>query len=630
MREEGYQGFAKKMFPLWVLLGVCLLVLVGRLFLLQVVNSAEYATLSDKNQIRIIAIPARRGNIYDKNMKELATSKPVFSITITSSEIKDKENLAANLAEILAPWGVTKETIFSTIKENGGSYEPIVIKRLQYEEGLKAVTTIEENRDKLPGVMIMEEPMRYYPYGRLAGHIIGTVGRITADEKNLVSDYGYSINDWVGKTGLEKAMERYTVDNQEIGLRGKKGVKTVEVNASHKLLDTRSQQDPVSGNSLVLTIDANLQATMESAMENTIKTLQKSIPKARAGSGVLIDVKTGAILAMVSYPYVDPNDFANGLPTDKTAYYMNNKDLPLFDRAIAGAYPPGSTFKMVTLTAALMTGKIDVNTRINCTPAAWVDPKAECPTAHGNVNLLQALAVSCNNFFQEIGLMATAAKIYDAGWEYGLGHVTGIELPGEAAGLLPNADWKAKHFTGREATWRPYDTYYMSMGQGYNMITPLQLANYVATIANGGYNMRPYLVDKILDPAGNTLFQQKAVVNNRLEATADQIKLVQKAMRAVAEPGGTASGLFGKFPVAVAAKTGTAQTGLAGDDKNKDYHGIFVAFAPYDNPQVAFAGVIEYGYHGGSSAGLVCKAVFEKYFGLNEEPIPTELPDSME
>ncbi len=630
MSDENYGRFSQKMLPIWVILGICVFVLIGRLFLLQVVNTEQYATLSDKNRIRMISMPAKRGTIYDANMKELATSKPVFSVALASSEIKDKENLAKNLAEILAPWNITEEDIIDTITTHARSYEPVVLKRLQYDEGLEVVTLIEESREKLPGVMILEEPMRYYPYGSLAGHIIGTVGKIGTDEQNLVDNYGYSINDWVGKTGIEKAMERFTVNNKDIGLRGKKGVKTVEVNANHQLVDTRSQQDPVSGNSLVLTIDADVQAAMEKAMEETIALLQEKYPKARAGSGVLINVKTGAVIAMVSYPYLDPNDFANGLSNDKVDYYMNNNDKPLFNRSVAGAYPPGSTFKMVTLTAALMSGKITEDTRITCTPSAWVDPKAICPRAHGSVNMYEALAVSCNNFFQDIALMATAEELYKAGWEYGLGHVTGIELPGEVSGLLPDAEWKANRFTGREAYWRPYDTYYMSMGQGYNMVTPLQLCNYVATIANGGYNMRPYLVSKVLNPDGETIYEKQPVVNNQVEATAEQMAQVRKAMRAVAQPGGSAYSLFRNFPIEVAAKTGTAQTGLVADDPNKDYHGIFVAFAPYDDPEVAFAGIIEYGYHGGSSAGLVCKAVFEKYFGLNEEPIPTELPESME
>lgn len=622
----------KKLGVFAAVIGMIFIVLGMRLFYLQVVRADTFEDLADKNKFRIVSIPARRGDIYDRDMEVLATSKPVFSVTLTGSEIAEKENVAAKMAEILDDPEITQETILQALMEQHRPYEPVIIKRLPYDEGIQMVTRIEERREELPGVEIREEPMRYYPLGSLAGHILGTVGLISKEELEEYEEYNYGMNDWVGKTGLEKVFEHYTQDNKEIGLRGKAGADQVEVNAKHQPVSTWSHKDPVPGNSLVLTLDTDLQSVMEKSMTEVLERLQKDRPKAKAGAAVLINVKTGAILAMTSTPFLDPNDFANGLSKDKVAYYWDENLKPTFNRAISGTYPPGSTFKPVTGVAYLSSEKAMLSNTVYCGPSAWVKPRAGCPRAHGAVNLYKAMAVSCNTYFQEMGYRTGIDRLYQTGKELGLGQLTGIDLPGEAAGLLPNKEWKESSFKGWESTWRIYDTFYMSMGQGYNSYTPLQLANCVATIANGGNRMKPYLVDKIISPDNKVLKQFEPTVLNKLSASSQVLDEVKKAMRAVVEPGGTAYSIFRDFPpeVKVAAKTGTAQTGLPGDDKDKDYHGLFVAFAPYEDPEIAFAGIVEYGYHGGSSAGYVAKAVFEEYFGLKREPIPDTLPLTME
>lgn len=603
-----------------------------RLFYLQIVRADAFEDLSDKNKFRIVSIPARRGDIYDRDMEVLATSKPVFTVTLIDAELTEKENVAGKLAEILHDPEITQESILQALQKQNRRYEPVVIKRLPYEEGIQMVTRIEERREELPGVVIREEPMRYYPFGNLAGHILGTVGLINKDELDNLEEYNYGMNDWIGKTGLEKTFEHFTQVSKEIGLRGKDGADQVEVNAKHQPVSTWSHKDPVPGNSLVLTLDANLQSVMENSLEEILEKLQTERPKAQAGAAVLINVKTGAILAMASAPFINPNDFANGLPKDKVSYYWDEKLKPTFNRAISGTYPPGSTFKPVTAVAALSSGKITTDNTVYCGPSTWIQPRAKCPKAHGSVDLYEAMAVSCNTYFQEMGYRTGIEQLYQTGRELGLGQLTGVELPGETQGLLPSKEWKESSFTGWESTWRNYDTFYMSMGQGYNIFTPIQMANYIATIANGGTRMKPYLVDKIVSPDNEVLEKFEPTVLNKVNASSQVFAEVQKAMRAVTEPGGTAYSIFRDFPssVQVAAKTGTAQTGQPGDDKTTDYHGLFVAFAPYDDPEIAFAGIVEYGYHGGSSAGYVAKALFEEYFGLKREPIPDTLPMSME
>jgi len=603
--------------------------LTSRLFYMQVVNDEEYATLSEQNRIRILSVAARRGNIYDANMEELATSKAVFAISLASAEIKDKEAVANKLAVVLNDPEITSDSIVEILGTHYRQYEPVVIKRIPYEEGLPLITRIEEMREELPGVLITEEPMRYYPQGTLAGQVIGTVGIISKDEQEELEQYDYLLTDWIGKSGLEKTMENFTYNKKLIGLRGTKGMEQVEVNSRHRAVRTISSQEPVSGNDMALTIQANVQKVMEDSLSNVITRLQKKYPKCQAGSAVLINVKTGGIIAMASYPSMDPNDFANGLSSDKAVYYWDEDLKPTLNRAISAVYPPGSTFKMVTALAALASGTIDTSFTVNC-PSDWKSPMARCPHVHGAVSLYKALAQSCNIYFQVVGYKTGVDNLYEIGSQLGLGQKTGVQLNGEVSGLLPNEKWKNDNFTGWENTWRNYDTFYMSMGQGYNSFTTLQLANYVSTIANGGSRMRPYLLDKIFSKEGAIVYQAEPEVINTVNASAQNFADVRKAMLAVSQPGGTAYSLFANFPIQVGAKTGTAQTGLVGDDKNKDYHGIFVAFAPYDDPQVAFACVVEYGHAGNSSGGVVCHDVFEEYFGLNVEPLPDDLPEAME
>lgn len=616
-----------KLMVFLLFLCLCFVVLGCRLFYLQLANEKAYQTLSEQNRIRILSTSAPRGIIYDKNMKELATNKPVFAVALASAEIDDREALAKNLAAILNDPDITAENIIETLENHYRRYEPVVITRIDYDEaGIKIVSRIEEMRDQLPGVIIQEEPMRYYPNGTLAGHTLGTVGLLSEDEEDLMDEFGYLITDWLGKSGLEKEMERYTIDGLEIGLRGENGVEQVEVNAQHRAIRTISSVEPVAGNSAVLTLDSDVQKAMEDSLREVILKTQEENKKCQAGAAVLLNVKTGAVLAMASYPELDPNDFANGLSNDKVDYYFTNEYRPLFNRVISGAYPPGSTFKMATATALLANDIVDRWDRVLCTPSNWVEPRAKCPKIHSSVNLVKALTVSCNTYFQVMAERLGIEKLYATCQQLGFGQATGIDLPGEVSGILPNPQWKNENFSGWEYDWHIYDTDYMSMGQGYNMDTPIQLADYVAAIANNGIRMTPYLVDKVLSPEGELLYQKQPQAASQVFADKDDFDLVKEGMRGVVLPGGTTYSIFRNFQVDIAAKTGTAQTGQAGATGEKDYHGIFVAFAPYEDPEVAFACVIEYGYHGGTSGGLVCKAVLEEYFGLNPEPLPDELP----
>jgi penicillin-binding protein 2 len=617
------QRFGKRAIIFALLLILMFFVMAAKLFALQILNTDTYSSISSRNQLRIVSYSAKRGDIYDRDMVMLAGSEIYYDISVSTAQVKgaDMENLANNLAEYLDDPELDSETIYEKIKANTRSYQPVVITTLPAEGNQHLLAMLEEHRDKLPGLLIIEEPMRVYPEGSLASHVLGQVGHITDTDTDLVDTYDYLSTDWVGKSGLEKTMELFSdTAGNETGLRGQRGLQMLEVDSSNRIVRTVSSEPSVSGNSLVLTLDADIQRAMENSLKETIATISKTRPKCQAGAAVLLDVKTGGVLAMASYPDYNPEDFINGLDSTLSAYYYDDTLKPTYNRAVSGAYPIGSTFKVSTAMAVLASGVIDANTTVYCGPSNWNDEKAKCPKAHGTVNLAGALAVSCNTYFEDVAAMAGIDSLYDTFKKLGYGQLTGIELTGETRGLLANPEWKKLNFEGSEATWHRYETYYMAIGQGYSNYTPLQVAQAVATIANGGVRMQPHLVDKIVDYNGDTVYQWEPRVMDTIDISDTALQTLYNGMISVTRVGGTAYSVFGHYPVTVAAKTGTAQTGLIGDDKNSDYHGWFIAFAPAEDPEVAFAGVIEYGYHGYSSAGAVCKAAFDAYFGYDNTP----------
>lgn len=593
----------------------------AQLFALQILDSDSYASISSRNQLRMVSQPPKRGDIYDRDMEKLAGSQICYEVAVSKSQVSSDERaiLAENLAQYLNDPELTAEVIQEKLDAGTSGYQPVIITRLDADRSQHQLAVLEEHRDELPGLLIIEEPQRVYPQGSLASHILGQVGQITDTDESLLENYDYLMTDWVGKAGLEYTMERFTdADGNEIGLRGKHGLRLLEVDSSNRIVRTVSDEPSVSGNSLVLTLDADVQRAMEQALEETIAKISVSRPKCKAGAGVLLDVKTGGVLGMASYPDYSPQDFITGISGDLADYYYDETLKPTYNRAVSGAYPIGSTFKASTALAALVCGAIDGNTTVVCGPSNWQEDKATCPKAHGTVNLKKALAVSCNTYFEDVAAMAGIDNMYQTFKELGYGQLTGIELSGESRGLLANPEWKALNFEGREGKWYRYDTYYMAIGQGYSYYTPLQEAQAVATIANGGVRMQPHIVDRIIDYEGETVYQWEPRVMDTVDISDQSLELLHQAMVAVTQKDGTAYALFGNYPITVAAKTGTAQTGLVGDDKNKDYHGWFIAFAPAENPEVAFAGIVEYGYHGNASAGVVCKAAFDAYFGLKD------------
>ena len=526
----------------------------------------------------------------------------------------------------------------------------------------------------MPGVEIVVEPMREYVYKDFMPHILGYVREITQGQLERHKDEGYSMGDRYGQAGLENQYQNY--------LRGKDGDLLMEVDKSQHPVREIALEEPVPGNSLVLNIDYRLQKVAEESLEATMVSLQQGdYPNAKAGAVVMLDVNSGKVLAMASKPGFNPNIFNGKITPEQSEALFGGKKVnpfPAFNNRAMMAYPPGSTFKMVTAAAVLESKKTTVEETIFDPGSIYLYGRSYgCwkPSGHGTVNLIKAIQTSCNVYFYQMGLRAGIDNLVKYVREFGLGQKTGIDLPNEAAGLVPSPEWKRqlnepslkkeyekkyreieekfakriseakdenerKRLTKQKETelkwkereynneaywsveWREYETIMMSIGQGYNLYTPLQLASYVSTIANGGTRYQPYLVDRIINYKGNEVEKYDKKVIGHVDISPETLAAIRRGMRAVTEPGGTAYGIFHNFPVEVAGKTGSAETGKDSNGNDKPTHGLFVAYAPYDKPEVAVAGIIEYAGHGGSSAGLVARDLLAEYFKIDKSRVP--------
>jgi penicillin-binding protein 2 len=645
------------------------LVLILRLGALQIWEASLYRTKAEQNQFRFLPIHAPRGDIVDRNGKILANNKIVNTVSIVPMQIpaKDLQKTVNNLASMMQDVypDVTAAFINKQLNDHKGlSYQPVAIKR---DISIDVVTRLEERRSDLPGVLIAPEAVRYYPNSGLASHILGYVGEISQTELDKNRDENYKLGDLVGRYGLESQYEKY--------LRGQDGFQQVEVDVNGRPLANKNllTVQPKQGDKLVLTIDSDLQKVMEDKMDQVLAKLRLQGLNAQAGAGVVIDVKTGAILAMASRPNFDSNLLVPPVSATAVSSYLNPPNgvqPPMMNRAISGRYPPGSTFKPITGMAALESGNLTINTHVYCDGAYHgINPPILCwvRSGHGDVSLISAMAGSCNTFFVNAGRLAGVDMLDKVGHEFGLDAKTGLDLPGETDGNLPSPAYKKARYASSEdkthqeklaeidknynaqltaatsdsekkkienrrkiavqneneryriqynfyTNWHLFDTLNMSIGQGDDQFTPIELVNYVATLANDGNRMKPYLVQRIEDSNGNTVATLGSTVVHKVAVSENSMALVRMAMEHVAQPGGTAYGLFTDLPFKVAAKTGTAE--MRGST-----NGVFVAYAPATNPQIAFAGVIEYGLHGSETAGPVSHDVFKQYFGLNQ-PAP--------
>ncbi|HOW53283.1 MAG TPA: penicillin-binding protein 2 [Syntrophorhabdaceae bacterium] len=572
-----------------LVLVITMTVLLIRLWDLQIMRGSEMRKLSEQNRIRVKKIPAPRGIIFDRTGKVLADTRPSFNIYLTPEDIKDFSQSVDGLARLLN-WD--REDVIEKMKAASGMPPSFPIK-IKSDIPMDEVARVEAHRVYIPGVSIQIEPKRNYPYGASLAHVLGYVSEISDEElKNKKKHKDYSPGDYIGKYGLERSYENE--------LRGVDGEKRVEVDAIGREVRTLDIIDPIPGHSLHLNLDLELQLTADKALET------------RKGAAVAVNPKTGGVLVLASRPGFDPNKFASGIIKQDWQKIALDKAHPLQNRAIQGGYPPGSTFKVLVAMKALDLGVINERTTFGCGGGfAYGNRVFKCwkKGGHGSVAVHRAIVESCDVFFYNVGLRVGVDRIHELADIVGLGRVTGIDLPNEQKGLIPSTEWKKKRYN---QPWYEGETVSVSIGQGAVWLTPVQLAQLSAFVANDGKNFKPQIVNRIVSTEGKVVKTFEPVVNADPKLKKGVVQIVKDGMRGVVnEPGGTA-GRSKLQNVAMSGKTGTAQ---AGSEKVKlGDHAWFIAYAPAEDASIAMAVLVEHGGHGASAAAPVAKDITETLF----------------
>jgi penicillin-binding protein 2 len=592
---------------LWIVIAV-FFGLATRLWFLQIAKAPHFKALSEHNRTRVLSIPPPRGVIFDRRGIMLVNSYPSFDLYIIPDDVQNWDVLKQQLGKILDMDPESIKQRLEQKKESPNHPIPIKLDLTQKELGL-----LETFKYLIPGVYIQISPRRNYPLGQVAPHVIGYLGEITQKQLKGGQFPANKMGDLIGQWGLEKEW-------QEV-LGGKKGGRIMEVDATGQEIQLLNIQDPIAGINLETTLDWTVQKAAQEAFHG------------KKGAVAVLRPDTGEVLGMYSAPGFDPSSFNRKLSAKEWNDLFNNPDKPLQNRAIQGQYPPGSTYKMIAALAGLEEKVITPETTFYCSGGLTFGNRVfHCwkKGGHGKVNLHKALVQSCDVYFYNVGHRLGVDRLARYAQLLGLGQTTGIALYPEKGGLIPTSNWKWKRY---KTPWQPGETLSVSIGQGYNTATPLQMALATAAIANGGTVYKPYLVKKVIAPQGNVIKEFIPQKIRHLAVSPESIDLVRQGLAGVVnEPGGT--GGAARLPgLLVAGKTGTAQVVSLGKKGGKD-HAWFIAFAPVEKPQLAVAVIVEHGGHGGDAAAPIARKIFEAYFHLpprnskpaSPQPQPEEGP----
>lgn len=565
-------------------------VLIGRAGYLQVYDGEYYASLADGNRIRLIPSMAPRGTFYDRNGELLVTNRPGFTVSLMPLSEPVSEEVISRLSGLL---NVPVEEIHSRIETHSG-FDPI---RIKTDVTPEIFTIIEERKKDYPGVVIEAQPIRNYILNEQGAHTFGYVSEINDAELEEMKDEGYKSGDIIGKFGLERVYDKE--------LRGENGGEQVEVDVAGKPVQRLGVKPPVPGCDLYLTIDKNLQQAAEQAVDAQLTAIG-----AHAAAAVVLNPQTGEVLAMVSRPAFNPNLFAHGISSKDWDLLNNNPYHPMDNKSITGEYPPGSTFKIVTGTAALTEEVVAPEEMIYDSGTHWLVPKGNADgEVLGWLNFDQAMAHSDNVYFYEMGNRLGIDRLERYARMFGLGKLTGIDLPYESEGLVANRKYKELNFDDGE--WYLSETFDAAIGQGFNLVTPLQAAMVMGEIAANGKCYKPHLVSKMVGPDGKVVREFKPELISTLDVPDYYLKLVQQGLHDVTVFG-TAASSFSGFPVPIAGKTGTAENPHGRD------HGWFVGYGPFDNPTFVVAVVVEQGGYGSQSAVPIGRIILEAALGVNK------------
>jgi penicillin-binding protein 2 len=557
------------------ILSVFFVLLICGLAYVQIYRHAKYKVMSEENRLKVIPLMAPRGSILDRNGKDMVKDVLSFDVSIIYSQLDSIEDLANMLGSTLE---IPAEEVKTKIrKSRWRPYSPTVIVA---DIGIEKAIYLEEIAMDYPGLLIDVSAKRKYLKGKTGANVLGYLGLINRSEFDRLKHYGYRMNDLVGRGGVEKAYDDY--------LRGAHGGKQVEVDHRGREIMVLGFKEPVPGKDLYLTIDLELQEYCDELLED------------KRGAILAMDPDTGAVLAMASAPSYDPEIFIDSKKRAEVADVLKDKKYPLLNRAVAGAYPPGSVFKAIVATAGLETGVVTLHTPFDCMGSIRLGRRTfHCwrKGGHGTQVLQEAIKNSCNVYFWRLGNLLGVDNIAEYAGMFGVGTRTGIDLPGEVPGLLPSREWKKKEY---KESWYKGETMNYSVGQGYVLCSPLQICRIMAVFANGGYLVRPYIAESV---EGVSLNKPERV---RLDISEEAIEHVREGLRKVVNDSRGTGMKARQDDVVVAGKTGTAQTSRG---KN---HGWFAGFAPFEEPRLTVVVFDEYGGKGGYYAAGTAGKVFHK------------------
>lgn len=589
-REES--RYAKMMYAAVFLLTV----LTCRLFYMQIIEGAYYRSEADGNRIRTVPVMAQRGIMYDRNGVMLVGSRPAYMVVVPVEKKKEKIS-DEEMARLTGLLHVSREDIEKRLEDYKTAFGSVP---LAADVGLDVVSTIKERKADFPHVEIESQPLRIYPFNDAGAQVLGYVGEAGPDDTDAEGK-PYLPGTPIGRAGLEYKYNAY--------LEGKNGSRMVEVDATGQPVQYFRGDPAVSGYNIRLTLDSRLQQAAEQAIDEQIEVLAENNVYPTGISAVAVDPNTGAVLSMVSWPGFDPNLFSRGISTREWNAIIGNPNHPLENRSVASMYPPGSLFKVITSAAGLESMVLDPKEKIYDSGKHWIiDKRNAQDEAFGWIDFYQAMEKSDNVYFYEIGRRLGIDKLSAMARSFGLGKKTGIDLPGETEGNVASEEYKKKVF---EEDWYLGETFDAAIGQSYNLVTPLQMAMVYAAIANGGFRYQPYLVSRVdnLDGTPHKIFSPKEL--GALPVSKANLEMIRTSLRRVMGHDGTGGFLFEHYPIPIAGKSGTAET-------NGLDNGWFVAYAPFDKPEIVVLVMFEHSGFGSDSAAPVVKKIMDAYFRIGD------------
>ena len=577
-------AWSKRVLALTVLVASAFVMLLGQLWYLQVLEGSRFRDMSEKNRIRVRPVAAPRGILFDRNGLALVDNRPAFTLSLIPREMEDRNTVLARLSVMLKiPLTELQESL---ARVPADSLRPVRIRR---DLSLEDVAKVEESKLDLPGVVVEVEPTRVYPTSTFAAHLLGYV-REVSDEQ--MKGGRYRRGDMIGQTGLERLLDEH--------LRGRDGGERIEVDALGRPVQLMQREEPRPGAQVITTIDRRIQEAAERAMAG------------KAGAVVVMDPRSGDVLALTSGPAYGLDTFAGNLDREAWARLIKDPAHPLLNRALQAQYPPGSVFKLIVVAAGLQEGTLTPMDRLYCNGTfdyggrTWKDWKTG---GHGHMDLRGAVMQSCDIFFYQYGLKVGPDAITRYAKAFGLGAPTGIDLPGEKTGLVPSPAGRRE----RARPWHAGETLNIAIGQGALLVTPLQVARMTSAVANGGILWKPRLIQRVERPDGTLAYSESSKMSDHVDLSPVIWAFLRSAMSGVVNEGGT--GAAARIPgLEIAGKTGTAQTVANSKSEKGQDHAWFASFAPAKDPQVVVVVMVEGGGHGGSVAAPIARQIYQAIF----------------